>query len=70
MRKEHPVTMWVHPNFRKKVKAESSMNEISIIRYTKELADSMNASESLFKKKDDSSKKKKLFGDYEDAFKI
>lgn len=39
MSKDHPVAMWVHPEFKKKIKVDSAMNDMSILDYTKKFAE-------------------------------
>ena len=33
-----PVVLWVHPDFKKKLKVESAEHELSIIEFTRRLA--------------------------------
>lgn len=63
MKPKRFVWIAVHPDFRKKIKSESSLNDMSMIKYTKFLAsDDFNIPQSFNK-----FKKKK---DYDDPFKI
>jgi len=36
------VRLWVHPNFKKKLKKEAADKEISVVKLTEELADDSN----------------------------
>jgi hypothetical protein len=46
-----PVMIWVHPTFKKKLKVESAQNEVSIIEFTRKLAESKEEVPTLVKKK-------------------
>jgi hypothetical protein len=46
-----PVIMWVDPLFKRKIKIESAQNDMSIVRFTKILAESKEEVPTLVKKK-------------------
>ena len=36
------VRLWVHPDFKRKIKKEATEKDLSVLRYTQSLADSNN----------------------------
>lgn len=46
-----PVILWVHPNFKKKMKVEAANQEISVIKFTEMLSNDNDEVPRIVKKK-------------------
>lgn len=60
MKKPQYAMIWVHPTFRKKIKIESSQNNMSIVDYTKHLANQKSLQEEFKESMEDNSVKKRF----------
>lgn len=63
MKPKNQINLYVHPLFKKKLKSESAMKDMSMIKYTKYLA-SENSLEDYFKNV------KKKDKDYDNPFRL
>jgi len=41
-KKEHATQIWVHPDFKNKIKIDSTLNNMSILKYTEKIAKKKN----------------------------